>query len=93
MGEARRGQLQPYVRHGLLFERADGLWISTLDRRPIFREGDPYPDLPFESCVFPEEDDYREIDQRYYATWDDACAGHDELVAQYRDVPTQAALF
>ena len=65
---------------------ADGKWISTvwIGLNHNFGEGPP---LIFETMVFPNEHDFRELDMDRYATLEEAQQGHRAMVEKWSGVP------
>lgn len=61
----------------------NGKWVSTvflgLDHN--FFGGKPYL---FETMVFPSKTDYSELDCNRYSTWDEAAAGHLEMIKKWQ---------
>ena len=61
-------------------------WISTVFLGLDHRFGQPGPPLLFESMAFGDANErgYREdLDQNRYATWDEAVAGHEAMLAEW----------
>lgn len=63
----------------------NGAWISTvflgLDHSFNFSK----PPLLFETMVFPNKRNLSELDMERYSTWDEALAGHKQMVRRWKN--------
>ena len=64
-------------------DECDHVWVSTVFLGLDHSFGGPTPVL-FESMVFPN-DSHSDLDCRRYATWEEAEAGHAELVKEWKN--------
>ena len=61
----------------------DGAMVSTVFLGIDHGFGSPVPIL-FETMVFPDPESGHDLDMDRYATWDEAVAGHEAMVAKVR---------